>query len=549
MSQKYIVMCLLVVILGFFNNVQISERVFQEKYKMNTTRVDIYDDNTAYIFLNNRTSAKHYLNLGNNSEEMMNGDYDILYKKSYFKKAVDNLLIILFMAMLMIKRGGIGGNIRDFIGTNNKKNKVTLADVAGLEDIKKEVFEFVDFLKNREKYLKVGARMPRGALLYGPPGTGKTLMAKAIAGETGAEFIYVSGADFSELYVGVGSSRVRDLFKKAREKAPCVIFIDEIDALGRARGCKISHHDKDNTLNRLLVEMDGFEPNDNVLIFGATNRADILDKALLRPGRFDRKIMFSLPEKREREKIYTHYLNGMKLSMDVGEIVETLSKQSCGFSGADISNMCNEACILSVRNKSDIVTRDILQAALDNIMLGPEKKTFRLSEEERKIVAYHESGHTVVAHLCDGASKPIKVSIMPRGKSALGFSQMEKKDKKLSNKKEIYDRICVLLGGRAAEDLFCEEITTGACDDLEKSTELAYKYESIFGTFHFQKEKEEYSEKLRQSMDQAVQKLIKGAYNRTKQMLRGNSILVHKLYKKLLEKETLNEVDLDIIFN
>ena len=351
--MKYVILCLLVVIIGFFNTVQISEKAFFEQYKMNTTRVDIYDDNIAYIYLNNDTFSKYYLNLGNKSEEMVVGDYDILYKNSYFKKAINNLFTIIFLMSIVLFRGGgsIGTNMRNFVCINNKKNKVTLADVAGLEDIKKEVFEFVDFLKNREKYLKVGARMPRGALLYGPPGTGKTLMAKAIAGETNAEFIYVSGADFSELYVGVGSSRIRSLFKKAREKAPCVIFIDEIDALGRSRDSRISHHDKDNTLNRLLVEMDGFEPNDNVLVFGATNREDILDKALLRPGRFDRKIRFSLPEKREREKIYTHYLNDLKLSMDVGEIVDTLSKQSCGFSGADISNMCNEACILSVRNK------------------------------------------------------------------------------------------------------------------------------------------------------------------------------------------------------
>ena len=538
-------------ILNLLNKTQLSHKNFIENYYENTTAIDVYDDKTAYIYLNNKTISKFYITIGNKTEfyeNLKTFPYEVLHKEPYngFKWIIDFVMMAIFLGTLLKFNQHSG--IRNSIYTEEKKVKTTLKDIAGLEEIQKDVFEFIDFLKNRDKYEKVGARMPRGALFHGPPGTGKTLLAKAIAGETNATFFSVSGSDFSEMYVGVGSARVRDLFKKAREKAPSVVFIDEIDAIARSRN-NSSHHEKDNTLNRLLIEMDGFSPNDNVLIFGATNRVDILDKALLRPGRFDRKIAFELPEKSEREKIYYHYLKNMRLSSSPTEMADMLAKQSCGFSSAEISNMCNEACILSVRNKSDLITKEILVQALDNIMLGAEKKTFRLSDKERKIVAYHESGHTLISYLYKSANMPIKVSIMPRGKSALGFSQTEPNDSKLLNKDQIFEKMCVLLGGRVAEEIFCENITTGACDDLERLTNLAYKYVSIFSNFHFQKEDKIYSEKLRMKMDKSVQKIIEKAYKKTKKTMIKNKKLVEKMTKKLLEKETLLQTDLDIIFN
>lgn len=544
-----LLLCLCMYGYSMYNMVQISEKSFLKMYRENTTRIDIYDNKKAYIYLNNKTNTGHYVVLGEDTKLLQDlDDIEVLYKMSV---KVGNYLSMLMFGMMIYLNRGIGiGKIRSFVGSDGmiSKTKTTLEDVAGLEDVKKEVFEFVDFLNNRKKYVEVGAKMPRGALLYGPPGTGKTLLAKAIASESKSKFISVSGSDFSEMFVGVGSARIRNLFKTAREKAPCVVFIDEVDAIGRSRH-KLSHHEKDNTLNSLLVELDGFKENDNVLVIGATNRLDMLDKALLRPGRFDRKICVGLPEKGERKQIFEYYLKKMRLSIDAGEVSEQLSKQSCGFSGAEISNICNEACILAVRNKSDLVSKEILNQALDNVQLGLEKKTFRLSEKERLIVAYHESGHTVMSHLCKHVSRPIKVSIMPRGKSALGFSQAEMRENKLHDKNELFDRLCVLMGGRVAEKLFCDEITTGACDDIERATDLAYKYISVFSTFHFQREKEEYSEQIRKKIDKAVQNILSKAYKITKKILKKNKVLVKKLTNRLLEKETLLQTDLDIIFD
>ena len=387
------------------------------------------------------------------------------------------------------------------------------------------------------------------------PGTGKTLLAKAIAGECKVPFISVSGTDFSEMFVGVGAARVRDLFRNARDKAPCIVFIDEIDALARKRGHSLSssHHEKDNTLNRLLIELDGFDPNDNILIFGATNRLDILDKALLRPGRFDRKIQFELPECKDRECIFEYYLNKLQIEGEPKTLASNLAKQSFGFSGADIYNVCNEASILTIRNKATMVTTQYLEQALEYVLLGPKKTTFKLSEKEKRIVAYHESGHTLLSRLLPHAKKPIKVSILPRGKSALGFSQSEMSDAKLRNKDEILDSICVLLGGRIAEELFCGNITTGASDDIQKLTELAYHYVTIYGmeesigTFHYVKERK-YSEKLHKKIDKAVLDIIQKSYARAKKFIQKNHHLIEKLAEVLLEKETLVINDLDEIF-
>ena len=561
--SRYIILSFFIMLLGIAFNIkprQVSSEYFFKHYYLNTTHIEIYDE-LAYITINNSTISSYYINISSTFPSFQNRlswngyKYDVVYKTIYPKPKFDLLITIGFIYLLFQARKK---KIKDCI-ISNENISVTLKDVAGCEDAKKEIFEFVDFLKNREKYISRGARMPRGALLYGPPGTGKTLLAKAVAGECNVPFLAVSGSDFCEMYVGVGPARIRDLFAKARKNAPCIVFIDEIDALARKRSNytvgSSGNTEKDATLNKLLVELDGFEPNDNVLIFGATNRLDILDEALMRPGRFDRKIRFELPERGDREKIFHNYLHKMKLDGSPNDLSAALSKQSFGFSGADIANICNEACILSVRCNSENITRKILENAVDNVLLGPEKNTFQLSNSEKRIIAFHESGHSVMSYILKNVKPPIKVSIMPRGKSALGFSQSEMSEEKLRNKDELFEKMCVLLGGRVAEEIFCGNITTGASDDIEKLTRLAYLYVTRYGmdksirTFHFDRErKERYSESLRKKVDSAVQKLINRAYVETKNILQKKKNLVTSLATKLLEKETLNQTDLDIIW-
>jgi len=544
-------------------NIQISEKNFFNNYYPNTTQIDFYRNNTAYIYLNNETKTSYFLNVENREnflEELKVRDfeYDYLFKETpvFLKKIVDMGMIIILVGVLMLCRGYMTMGFSGHIKSNNKVS-VKLKDVAGLEYNKKEIFEFVDFLKNRDKYLKIGARMPRGALLHGPPGTGKTLLAKAVAGECGISFISVSGSDFSQMFVGVGASRVRSLFKEAREKAPCIIFIDEIDALARSRiKCSMSggSAERDNTLNRLLVELDGFEDNDNILLFGATNRLDILDKALLRPGRFDRKIRFELPEKKDREEIFKYYLKKMSIEEDIDELSKKLGRISIGFSCADIANICNEGSILSVRKKTKFVSLKILEEAIDNVILGPEKKTFRLMDDERRQVAYHESGHAIISYFFEHTQPPIKVSIMPRGASALGFSQSDYKDTKLHSKSELKDRMAVLLGGRLAEEIFCDDFTTGASDDIEKLTSLAYKFVCVYGMssigpFYCDWRDKQISEELKKKIDSDVKILIDEAYLRAKEFIMKNKEKVHKLAGELLEKETLVTDDLKNILD
>lgn len=542
------------------NSNQISEKTFFNKYYANTTQIDFYRNNTAYIYLNNSTQYTYFLNVGGEEEFIKKLSYkkydnEFLFKKNSLvvKKIMDMSALLLFFGFLMMSRGLMNLRFSNFIKSNNKVT-VKLKDVAGLEYNKKEIFEFVDFLKNRDKYLKIGARMPRGALLHGPPGTGKTLLAKAVAGECGISFISVSGSDFSQMYVGVGASRVRSLFKEAREKAPCIIFIDEIDALARAR-IQVSagggQAERDSTLNRLLVELDGFEDNDNILLFGATNRLDILDKALLRPGRFDRKIRFELPEKNDRVEIFKYYLEKMTIEEDIDELSKELGKVSTGFSCADIANICNEASILSVRKKTKYVTEKILKDSIDNVILGPEKDSFRLTDDERRIVAYHESGHALISYFFEHVNSPIKVSIMPRGASALGFSQSESKDTKLYSKEELRDRMATLLGGRIAEELFCDDVTTGASDDIEKLTKLCYQFISVFGMdksvglMHCNWKDKQISEDLRQRIDLAVSKEIDNAYIRARAFMIKEKGKIETLAEELLEKETVVKADLD----
>jgi len=547
MKRKLLYFFIAVVLLNY--QTQISEKFFVDNLLNNVTDITVYDNEFAYIKLNNNSFSQHYIALGNDTTLipfLKRKNIDVLYKKNYmkFETILNTLLMVGFFSLLFMK-GSIMGRGAIY---SEKKVNVTLKDVAGLETNKQEVFEFVDFLKHRKKYMDAGAKMPRGALFYGPPGTGKTLMAKAIAGECNISFLHVAGSDFSEMFVGVGAARIRDLFKKAREKAPCIVFIDEIDALAKSRS-HLSHHEKDNTLNRLLVELDGFNENDNVLIIAATNRLDMLDKALLRPGRFDRKIPFDLPEKREREKIFEHYLQKNNCT----EHAKRLSEISFGFSCADIANVCNEACILSVRKGLSSINLELIEEAIDNVMLGPKKTTFELCKREKTTVAFHEAGHAVASFFFEHAFPPIKVSIMPRGKSALGFSQSQTPDTKLMTKEEIIDKISVLFGGRISEEMFCTTITTGASDDIEKATKLANQYVTVFGmdnfikTFHYDHQMT-YSEALNAMKDKSVRTILGDCYNRAKVLLKKKKETIEKLANLLLEKETLDKETLDEFF-
>jgi ATP-dependent metalloprotease FtsH len=562
MSYNLIIPILALLLLPYLNTKpnEITSDYYFDNFVDNTTQIKVYGNNVSDIYLNNETSTNNYINNTKSIDflkriKKYENKFNISYsidKKSSFKV---NENIILGIILFFIYRHFKNGFSNNIIIIRNSKTK--LKDIAGLEYAKKEIFEFIDFLKNKEKYIKAGAKMPRGALLYGPPGTGKTLLAKAISGECGIPFITTTGSDFAEVYVGVGASRVRDLFAKAKKHAPCIIFIDEIDALARKRGTNMQNSgssERDATLNKLLVELDGFDENDNILIFGSTNRLDVIDNAILRPGRFDRKIRFELPEMKEREVIFKHYLDKLKLDGNPEEIAESLSKQSMGFSGADIANICNEASILSVRNNLKVINLKILENAIDNIILGPEKTTFRLSNKEREIIAYHEAGHTIMSYFLVNVTSPIKVSIMPRGKSALGFSQREMSENKLKNKDEILDEICVLLGGRVAEEIYIRNITTGASDDIQRLTELAYMYVTIYGMdkeiniFHFNKNiKNRYSEETKKDIDESVKKIINKCYEKTKKLLSSKEKRMNKLAKELLDYESLNKQDLDDI--
>tara|TARA_Y100000991_G_scaffold215129_1_gene204609 strand:- start:2153 stop:3868 length:1716 start_codon:yes stop_codon:yes gene_type:complete len=537
----------------FYEPTNISERKFTKELIQNTTKIDIYKNNLVYVSLNNQNTPEFYFDIEDKQKfieklDILDYENDLaVNNKNPFNIFDYTFLIILFM-LLNLRKG-----IMDISGINNfmeinLKVKTTLEDVAGMETNKLEILEYIDFFVNGEKYSEMGAKMPKGALFYGPPGTGKTLLAKAMAGQCGIPFISTSGSDFNQMYVGVGSSRVRTLFEKARKLSPCVVFIDEIDAMARKRDFAASsgQSEKETTLNQLLVELDGFKDNNNIIVIAATNRLDILDEALLRPGRFDRKIRFDLPEIKDREKIFDLYLNKIKINDNIQEIKNYCSKISIGFSSADIANICNEACILSVRNKQNSVTKKNIENAIDNVILGPEKKTFMLNEKEKKIVAYHEAGHTIISHLLKNANNPIRVSIIPRGIAALGFSQSENNENKLMTQNQILDRICVLLGGRVAEEIFFpNDITTGASDDIEKLTSLAYRYITVFGmgeiipNFHFNSNNKNYSDKTKEMVDESVQKIIEESHEKVTEIINKNKNTVQKLAEELLEKETL----------
>jgi AFG3 family protein len=481
------------------------------------------------------------------------------------------LLIGLLFVMMMRKVGGPGGGSGGPGGIFNiGKSKATLfdkasrvninfGDVAGLDEAKVEVMEIVDFLKTPKKYTALGGKIPKGALLIGPPGTGKTLLAKAVAGEAQVPFFSLSGSDFVEMFVGVGASRVRDLFKQAREKAPCIIFIDEIDAIGRARGknMMMSNDERENTLNQLLVEMDGFGTDLGIIILAATNRPDVLDSALLRPGRFDRQITIDKPDMVGREAIFKVHLAPIKISTTLD--IYKLAEQTPGFAGADIANVCNEAALIAARKNKDAVDMSDFQDAIDRVIGGLEKKNKIISPEEKEIIAYHEAGHAICGWFLEHAYPLLKVTVVPRGSAALGYAQYTPKEQYLYNTDQLMDQICMTLGGRASEDIFFGKISTGASNDLQQITKIAYSMITVYGMndkvgniSYYDPNQENtftkpFSEETGKMIDEEVRNLISLAYVRTKELLIVKKAEVELLAKELLKKEVLFRSDVEAL--
>mgnify|MGYP000200149706 CR=1 FL=1 len=552
--------------------VYITEEVVNGKYQ------DEFKDN----FYNSVAKGPHFkFEIGNNSnpDEMvaevreefaLDEEFPIEYdtRENYLKDWIwilgPIILIVVFWVLIMRRLGGGGGpggqifNIgksRAQVYDKDTKVNVTFKDVAGLEEAKTEVMEVVDFLKNPKKYTELGGKIPKGVLLVGPPGTGKTLMAKAVAGEAEVPFFSLSGSDFVEMFVGVGASRVRDLFRQAKEKAPCIIFIDEIDAVGRARGKNAftgANDERENTLNQLLTEMDGFSTNSGVIILAATNRPDILDSALLRPGRFDRQIGIDKPDIVGREEIFKVHLSPIKIGDDVD--ARKLAAQTPGFAGAEIANVCNEAALIAARRGNKTVEFEDFQDAIDRVIGGLEKKNKIISPEEKQIVAYHEAGHAIVGWFLENCDPLVKVSIVPRGIAALGYAQYLPKEQFLYTTEQITDSICMALGGRVAEDLIFGRISTGAQNDLERITKMAYDMVAVYGMNDklgnlsfvdrgdsFQKP---YSDHTAELIDQEVRKFIDASYERTKNLLIEHKDDLERVAKVLLEKEIIFKTDL-----
>ena len=510
-------------------------------------------------------------------KEQFREEYEIPIGQDTSKAWGSELLMWLFPLLMLVffivffsraMRGGGGGGVFN-IGKSKAQvydgkttQSVSFKDVAGLEGAKEEIEEIVDFLKHPKRYTVLGGKIPKGALLVGPPGTGKTLLAKAVAGEAKVPFFSLSGSDFVEMFVGVGASRVRDLFKTAKEKAPCIIFIDEIDAIGRARGRNAisgANDERENTLNQLLTEMDGFSTNAGVIILAATNRADILDRALLRAGRFDRQIHIELPNLTERKGIFEVHVRKLKLAADVD--LEFFAKQTPGFSGADIANVCNEAALVAARKDKKAIDKSDFLSAIDRIIGGLEKRSSIISPEEKRVIAFHESGHASVSWLLEHASPLVKVTIVPRGK-ALGAAWYLPEERQITTYEQMFDELCALVGGRAAEEVTFGQVSTGALNDLERVTKMAYAMVAYYGLnktignlsyydstgqqeYAFQRP---YSEKTAEEIDRQVRELVESAYAKAKEILTENQDKLNTLAHLLIEREVIFSEDLEKIY-
>lgn len=599
-SNIFFIVLFLLMIFYFYSNSNNTREITWDKFEtlvknnqvrkvlvINNEKAEVYLKKDSLTKNENKNltprieEAQYYFNIGSpevleNKLERIKKSYpwigqiDIEYKTE--KNWILNLLawffpiIMIYFLWSMISRAGKGGGASLFsfgqstptLFSRDGKSNITFKDVAGLDEAKQEITEIVDFLKNPEYYTRLGAKIPKGILLVGPPGTGKTLLAKAVAGEAQVAFLSLSGSEFVEMFVGVGASRVRDLFKKAKDKAPCIIFIDEIDAIGRSRGQaqQIGANDeRENTLNQLLAEMDGFASNLGVIVLAATNRGEILDRALLRPGRFDRHIYLELPDLRERKEIFQVHMRPLILdeSIDAGQ----LAGQTPGFSGADIANVCNEAALIAARRKKSKIGQEEFMDALDRIVGGLERKQKIVSPKERRIVAFHEAGHALATIYLKGIKDVVKVSIIPRGRS-LGAAWYLPEELQLITMQQLINDICILLGGRAAEEVTFGEISSGALDDLEKVTKQAYSMIAFYGLSDevgnisyydstgnqenpFQKP---YSEETAKMIDEEVRDLVRKSYDKVRKLLQQHKEELHKVGELLLQKEVVYQEDL-----
>lgn len=564
----------------------VNDKIAEVYIKKEALKNEKYKDIRNRTFIGDESGPHYYFEIGDEKsfeDKVAQAQKDFrpeeivepVYKTSHnvwgdvFSWILPLLLIFGFWMLVMRKMGGGGGGGAQIFNIGRSRAQlydkdvmvnITFKDVAGLDEAKQEVMEIVDFLKNPKKYTNLGGKIPKGALLVGPPGTGKTLLAKAVAGEAGVPFFSLSGSDFVEMFVGVGASRVRDLFKQAKEKSPCIIFIDEIDAIGRARGRNMvqgGNDERENTLNQLLTEMDGFGTDSGVIILAATNRPDILDSALLRPGRFDRQISVDKPDLVGREAIFRVHLKPLKLDADVD--AKKLSAQTPGFAGADIANVCNESALIAARKDKQHIEMQDFQDAIDRVIGGLEKKNKIISPEEKKIVAYHEAGHAIAGWFLEHADPLVKVSIVPRGVAALGYAQYLPKEQYLYTVEQLMDEICMTLGGRVAEDITFGRISTGAQNDLERITKVAYAMVTIYGmnpkvgNVSFNDPQGEYgftkpySDKTSEMIDEEVRALIGRAYDRIKGIILEKRHLLDLLAKELLAKEIIFQSDLEQI--
>lgn len=478
------------------------------------------------------------------------------------------LIIVGLWFMMMNQSGAGGGKVMNFGKSRARrydedKVKITFKDVAGAEEAKQELEEVVEFLKSPQKYNDLGAKIPKGVLLYGPPGTGKTLLAKAVAGEAGVPFFSISGSDFVEMFVGVGASRVRDLFDQAKKSAPCIVFIDEIDAVGRQRGAGLGggHDEREQTLNQLLVEMDGFSANEGIIMIAATNRPDILDPALLRPGRFDRQIVVDRPDIKGRTEILKVHVKGKPIGTDVS--LDVIAQRTPGFTGADLSNLVNEAALLTARRDKKVINMPEMEEAAERVIMGPERKSRVISDKEKRLTAYHEGGHTIVGMLLDNTDPVHKVTIIPRGRAGGYTLSLPKEDKYYATRSEMLDELKVLLGGRVAEALVLKEISSGASNDLQRATQLARQMICEYGmsenigpvTFGHRQDQvflgrdiardKDYSEEVAAEIDKEVRSFIEDAYAATEKLLSDNLDKLHVIAKALMERETLEEEEIN----